>query len=552
MNTSKIDALVAEFPLLDPTVVIVIASEVDLDDANQLGQVRGMLQSLAQNVLDEEASGFNASGVPDTIGSVDGAADARDGSTSPSERLQPKDTDSSGTTLTSSPPSEPDYDVPRIKTFDGDSDQEKLLQLQDMFSDLKPHDVKFALKKAQGDFQTALETLLNLQFLESIDERPKGVDGFFQSENTQPSGKKKGKRKKRTDLRSDPLSSSSSIKEGSPMNDDNERVKKILFIVEKLDLPFDDVSDVFDAHKGSTEPTIIEFLDRYVKQGVGAWSGEYDYRKQRIQELKKQYRHIPEQYLVPLDEVTRSDQRWTEEVATLLNRYFGKLPARRLDINYRLTPLANAELEGSSEGWQRAASPKLAVISPTGRTLSTPTSSVMSPTGRTFSTSTSSCTSPSTSMSYRQAMDTAVMYRDASSHSYNTAGQVYKKGHLYRQAAGYYAERGREEARSFAKAKSVAADIHVASTGSATEIDLHGVEVADGVRIALERVWDWWNNLGEYRTRKAQEGFTIVTGRGLHSAGGVSRLRQGVIAALVNDGWKVSVETGSYRVTGRR
>ncbi|KAK1961391.1 hypothetical protein LY78DRAFT_297255 [Colletotrichum sublineola] len=537
MNTSKLDALVAEFPLLDPTVVIAIASEVDLDDANQLSQVRGMLQSLSQNVLDEEASGFNASGVPDTIGSIDEAADARDGSTSPSEQLQPKDTDSSGTTLTSPPPSEPDYDVPRIKTFDGDSEQEKIMQLQDMFSDLKPHDVNFALKKAQGDFQTALETLLTLQFLESIGERPKGVDGFFQSENTQPSGKRKGKGKKRKDPRSDLSSSSSSVKEGSPMNDDNEKLEKILFIVEKLDLPFEEVSDVFDAHKGSTELTIIEFLDRHVKQGVGAWSGEDDFRKQRIQELKKQYRHIPEQYLAPITEVTRSDHQWTEEVATLLNRYFGKLPARRLDINYRLAPLANAELEGSSEGWQRVTSPKSAVMSPTARTLSTPTSS---------------CASPSTSTSYRQAIEIAGVYRDASNHSYSTAGQVYKKGHLYRQAAGYYAERGREEARNFAKAKSVAADIHVASTSSATEIDLHGVEVADGVRIALERVWDWWNSLGEYRTRKAQEGFTIVTGRGLHSAGGVSRLRQGVIAALVNDGWKVSVGTGSYRVTGRR
>ncbi|KZL64356.1 smr domain-containing protein [Colletotrichum incanum] len=538
MATSKLDDLVAEFPLLDPTVVIAIASEVDLNDASQLGEVRGMLQSLAQNVLDEEASGFNASGVPDTISSIDGAADVRDSSTSTSEGLQPKDSDSSGTTLTSPPPSEPDYDVPRIKTFDGDSDQEKILQLQEMFSDLKPHDVNFALKKAQGDFQTALETLLNIQFLESMGERPKGVDGFFQSEHTlKPSGKRKGKGKKRKDLRTDLSSSSGSIKETSPMNDNNERVEKILFIVEKLDLPFEEVSDVFDAHKGSLELTIIEFLDRYIKQGVGVWSGEDDYRKQRIQELKKQYRHLPEHYLPPLNEVTQSNHQWTEEVAALLNRYFGKLPAKRLDISYKLAPLTNAELEGSSEGWQKAASPKLAVTSPTGRTLSTPTFS---------------CTPSSAPGSYRQAMDTASVYRDASNHSYSTAGQVYKKGHLYRQAAGYYAERGREEARSFAKAKSVAADIHVASTSSTNEIDLHGVEVADGVRIARERVWDWWNNLGEYRARKAQQGFTIVTGRGLHSAGGVSRLRQGVIAALVNDGWKVSVGTGSYRVTGRR
>ncbi|GKT46434.1 sn1-specific diacylglycerol lipase alpha [Colletotrichum spaethianum] len=537
MATTKLDDLVAEFPLLDPTVVIAIASEVDLNDDSQLSEVRGMLQSLAQNVLDEEASGFNASGVPDTISSMDVAVYAPDSSTSTSEGPQPKDSDSSGTTLTSPPPSEPDYDVPRIKTFDGDSDQEKISQLQEMFSDLKPHDVNFALKKAQGDFQTALETLLNIQFLESIGERPKGIDGFIQSENTQKaSGKRKGKGKKRKDMRTDLSSSSSSIKDTPPINDDNERVEKILFVVEKLDLPFEEVSDVFDARKGSLELTIVEFLDQYIKQGVGAWSREDNHQKQHIQELKKQFRHVPEHYLPPLNEVTQSNHQWTEEVAALLNRYFGKLPAKRLDISYKLAPLTNAELEGSSEGWQKTASPKLAVMSPTGRTLSTPAFSAPS----------------SAPNSYRQAMETASVYRDASNHSYSTAGQVYKKGHLYRQAAGYYAERGREEARSFAKAKSVAADIHVASTSSTNEIDLHGVEVADGVRIARERVWDWWNNLGEYRARKAQEGFTIVTGRGLHSAGGVSRLRQGVIAALVNDGWKVSIGTGSYRVTGRR
>ncbi|KAK1728613.1 hypothetical protein CaCOL14_000181 [Colletotrichum acutatum] len=537
MATPTLDDLVAEFPLLDPTVVIAIASEIDLKDASQLTDVRGMLQSIAQNVLVEEASGFNASGVPDTISSVDGGADARDSSTV-SEGLQPRDSDSSGTRLTSPPPSEPDYDVPRIATFDGDSDQDKLLQLQDMFSDLKPHDVSFSLKKAKGDFQAALETLLNIQYLESIGERPKGIDGFADSGLSQKaSGKKKAKGKKRKDLRTDLSSSSSSINESSPVIDENERVEKILFIVEKLDLPFDEVSDVFDARKGSTELTIIEFLDRFVKQGVGAWTGEDEHRKQHIQELKKQFRHIPEQYLSPLNEVTRSDHQWTEEVATLLNRYYGKLPAKRLDINYKLAPLTTEELEGSSDGWQKVASPKTSLMSPVGRPLNSPVL----------------LSSPSSGpRTYQQAMDTAGMYREASSHSYTTAGQVYKKGHLYRQAAGYYADRGREEARSFAKAKSVAADIHVSSTSSGKSIDLHGVEVADGVRIARERVWDWWNGLGEYRARKAVEGFTIVTGRGLHSAGGVSRLRQGVIAALVNDGWKVSIETGSYRVTGRR
>ncbi|KAI8249808.1 hypothetical protein K4K56_010072 [Colletotrichum sp. SAR 10_98] len=537
-SSSKLDDLVAEFPLLDPTVVIAIASELDLSDAGLLNDVRGMLQSLAQDVLAEEASGFNASGVPDALSSNDAGTDTRDSSTNISDGLHLRDCDSARTGVTSPPPpDELEYDVPRIKTFDGDSEQEKLLQLQEMFSDLKPHDVSFALKKAQGDFQSALETLLNIQFLESIGERPKGIDGFFQPEQSKPPGKKRGKGKKKKDMRTDLSSSSSSINDSSPNNEDNDRVEKILFIVEKLDLPFEEVSDVFDSHKGSVEGTIIEFLERYIKQGVVVDDTDSAYGKQHVHELKKQYRHIPESLLSPLVEVTRSDHQWTEEVAALLNRYFGKLPAQRLNISYKLAPLANEELEGSSEGWQKVASPKTSLMSPTGRPLNSPTL-MNSPTF-----------GPRT---YKQAMDTAGIHRDASTHSFSTAGQVYKKGHLYRQAAGFFAERGREEARSFAKAKSAAADIHVGSTRTANEIDLHGVEVADGVRIARESAWDWWNNLGEYRARKAQEGFTIVTGRGLHSAGGVSRLRQGVIAALVNDGWKVSVGTGSYRVTGRR
>ncbi|KAL0941923.1 smr domain-containing protein [Colletotrichum truncatum] len=532
MASSKLEDLLGEFPLLDSTLVIAIASEVNLDDAAQLDTVKGTLHSLAQNVLAEEATGFNASGVPDVVGSNDVASDAKDSSTNVSDGFHLRDSDSSGTRFTSPPPpEEPEYDVPRIKTFDGDSDQEKLSQLQAMFSDLKSHDISFALKKAQGDFQVALETLLNLQYLESIGERPKGVDGFFQPEHlSKTSGKKKGKGKKRKDLSTALSSSSSSVHEGSGGIEDHERTEKILFIVEKLALPFDEVSDVFDSLRGSVERTIVEFLERYIKQGVVVEASGGDHGKQHVQELKKQYRHVPEELLSPLVEVTAGDHHWTEEVAALLNRYFGKLPARRLDIDYRLAPLANEEVDGSSESWQRAASPKMSV-NPTGRSINSPT------------------LAPRT---YKQAMDTAGVYREASTHSFSTAGQVYKKGHLYRQAAGFFAERGREEARSFAKAKSEAADIQVASTSNRNAIDLHGIQVADGVRIARERTWDWWNNLGEYRSRKAQEGFTIVTGRGLHSAGGVSRLRQGVIAALINDGWKVSVETGSYRVTGRR
>ena len=98
------------------------------------------------------------------------------------------------------------------------------------------------------------------------------------------------------------------------------------------------------------------------------------------------------------------------------------------------------------------------------------------------------------------------------------------------------------------------AETLVNQQSTATTIDLHGVTVLDGVRIAKHRVWQWWDNLGEggrVKMAKHDEGFTVVTGVGNHSVGGVSRLRQAVGAALKNDGWKVDVLTGKFRVTGR-
>jgi hypothetical protein len=125
-------------------------------------------------------------------------------------------------------------------------------------------------------------------------------------------------------------------------------------------------------------------------------------------------------------------------------------------------------------------------------------------------------------------------------------------GPLGRQGAVVYTERAREEIRTFSAQASVMAEALVAQQSTDSMLDLHGVFVMDGVRIAKQRVWAWWNSLGENRKALAKrQGFTVVTGVGKHSAGGVSRLRQAVGAYLKNDGWKMETLTGSFYVTGR-
>jgi len=129
-----------------------------------------------------------------------------------------------------------------------------------------------------------------------------------------------------------------------------------------------------------------------------------------------------------------------------------------------------------------------------------------------------------------------------------------RMGNLGRQGAIVYSERAKEEKRAAAARASETAEWTVDQQSGSSYIDLHGVNVADGVRIANDRVWRWWNSLEGEEPRSIiakREGFTVVTGVGKHSSSGVSPLRRAVGITLQNNGWKVEALTGSFLITGR-
>lgn len=157
---------------------------------------------------------------------------------------------------------------------------------------------------------------------------------------------------------------------------------------------------------------------------------------------------------------------------------------------------------------------------------------------------------------YTELARDAAEARATTAESFTAAHAAYRRGKsdaLFRPVAGVLAERAREQLGRSKAAQSEAYEALVDDNSSAGHIDLHGVPVADGVRIALERTQAWWAALGEDRARRARsgEGFTVVTGLGNHSSGGVSRMRQDVGAALKRAGWRVRTETGQFVVTGR-
>lgn len=186
--------------LLDEALIIALLGDYDLNDPAQLEEARTTLKALAENVPAEEATGFNPSGTSGAF-SLDGLTDAKDSSSvSRDSTSHTKDSESSSATTSTHPLSDgftSANPAPRIRSYEGKSEETQVAHLHEMFANLKVHDVKLAFKKAEGDFQTALENLLNLQYLESTGERQKGIDGFFYPNGNGPAKKKrKGKQRR--------------------------------------------------------------------------------------------------------------------------------------------------------------------------------------------------------------------------------------------------------------------------------------------------------------------------------------------------------------------
>ncbi|KAF5010883.1 hypothetical protein FDECE_2977 [Fusarium decemcellulare] len=509
--------------LLDEALVVAIASDHDVKDRAQYEAAQAILQGLAQDVTSEEATGFNPSGIsgaPDDTN--DGLSTTETGS---QQASRARDTDTSASDLTSSTGGTA-YSIPRLTSFDDDSEGNKVLLLQSMFEELKDFDIRHALKKANGDFQTSLDDLLNIQYLKSTGQEQKGVDGFFQPDSD-VGKKKKSKKKGKKSPANDASTSSSGT--SSPDNlKDMKRQDEIAYLADRLDLPFGVVSDIFYNKRCASGATAVEILDQYISQGIET---QDEASKKYAQELAQKYRNVPEKYMSTIVQVTGSISQESDDIAALLSKHFAKNPwTQKLNLNYPLTPLPQEDIEG----FETATYGKTKMTRPVTPRIGT-------------------AADPS---AYAQAAERASQYNRAKREAAASAAQLSRRGAsnpLYRQAAGYYAEVAREQGRYAAQATSTAADMLVEKQSTASSIDLHGVYVQDGVRIARQRVQAWWSGLGEFRSDKArQQPFTVITGLGRHSAGGVSQLRQGVAAALLQDGWKIQVETGRFVIKGRR
>ncbi|KAI0541948.1 hypothetical protein GGR58DRAFT_454543 [Xylaria digitata] len=535
--------------VLDQATILSISSDYDLGKPEEFAAAREVLLAISKDVAAEEATGFNSSGfggddfaglsLPDeSTGSEgmprpDGDLKSNDGLTntteSESSHSHSRDALSSSSSQASARGSP---GVIHVSILDGLTNEDKVRQLAAMFVSLKHIDVKLALQKAKGNADLAIDELLNLQLLEQTGERPKGVDGFYVSDDDKPRLNKKERRKKNkasklAALRNADVPLATEIPpQGTAADNDN-----IGFISDNLALPLDEAANLYQRHKRSLGAAIIAALDAYLALSLSSNSDPN--QLQQIEEQQKRVPWIPNHYFGPIFDMTPTTQAAINVIDVLTN-HFEKPAYVRYDVSYSavagVDSTSKSPVENNSTSSWRDIRPSNNKPRPAQQLHKPPTTLEAA--------------------SSRKAIAAA-----SAKHSYASASSAYKRGKsdpYMRQVAGFYADRARSEAASQRQLTSIEAELLVNEQSTEDTIDLHGVSVQDGVDIAVDRVWNWWNALGENKVRKAREdGLKVVTGLGRHSSDGKSRLRVNVFKALVADGWKVQVLTGVYLVTGR-
>ncbi|CAD6578017.1 MAG: hypothetical protein ASARMPRED_008494 [Alectoria sarmentosa] len=172
--------------------------------------------------------------------------------------------------------------------------------------------------------------------------------------------------------------------------------------------------------------------------------------------------------------------------------------------------------------------------------------------------SSSPCTPSSTSsyvpLSDSRAAILAINRSNAHAQS-RSASRKAKSDHLMGGAASHYSSIGRDAAAALRQNEAARADAQVSSQSKPGEVDLHGLNVKDAVRVSRDRVEAWWESEGREWARAGKVmngiGLSIITGLGRHSAGGKAVLGPAVGRMLNDEGWKVQVGEGVVKVVGR-
>ncbi|KAL5318819.1 hypothetical protein ACEPPN_013886 [Leptodophora sp. 'Broadleaf-Isolate-01'] len=514
--------LLAEYSQsIDSSALLPTISDFDITNPTELFALRQALDILRSSAFAEESTGFDPSGASGPEPVHDDQRSAREEIESLSTSQQGSKTETDDTSLSQEPHildlegldlvgGEREESIGKTYSSELDSLNQvgKEEALISIFPALKPFDIRWTLKKCKGDAGLAIDELMTQAFLEDSGSRHRGINGFSEDDVTPHRRKGQRKKKNRAVRSANNLSTAPSPVESPAESKWDTGRQDIEFISDKAGIPVQQVTSFYHKNGGTVRGTIAAIVKAHAEMQIY----EDDPAIQiNAYELRQDFPSVSTADLEILLHITNPSHTNARELALALATPVNKTNPIQLDIRH-------APIQLDPE-------PK-----PKSKTIN--------------------AVYPDGPHDFASSAETAAHYTESRNTAFAQASAAYRKGKsnpLMGGAAAYYSDVGRTYDVKAKAAASRAADALAASQSTRLELDLHGLNVKDAVRISREHVTRWWHECGDERAdgRKASiPQYKIVTGAGNHSSGG-GKLGPAVAKMLINEGWKIQVGSGS-------
>lgn len=520
---------------------VAIVSDFDLSIPTQVEELRETLDVLNASAIEQENLPFDPTGTTNLRNSdVSGSLVGESSDDAPSDftswpSLENHEQDNSDHNSAS--------EAERLKgsklaySFLGMTTADKAQNLISMFPSITRLEAERILEDCHDNLSRSMDVLLNLAFIEetqiareipqetpkeaaqdSQSSTPKSIDGFQAKENQNSGGKKSRKKKRqqqqrRVDLASQAMNNTSTNKWETGKKD-------IDFLSSRAcALQREKIASTYHENSMSLCATIRVLAQAHGPKDIHEIEDDPLLITQ-VGELSHKYPGINPITLTGLIRIANNDIPAADELADTLARRPDLTSVSNI-ISFVSSPVA---LDDEEEN-----------VAPTQQT-----------------------ESASDFMDFGEAAAAANSHFAARSAALAQASQSARRARsnpLYGGASAYYRDVGNEQRQLAMRHLATASDRLVARQSSQYDLDLHGVTVANAVRIARERVQAWWDGLGDQKYvrgggQSSHGGFNIVCGLGHHSLDRKSHIGPAVWNMLLKEGWRVELNRGSMLVTG--
>ncbi|TQS33914.1 hypothetical protein Golomagni_05726 [Golovinomyces magnicellulatus] len=419
-------------------------------------------------------------------------------------------------------------------TLSGLNEREKEKTLLAMFPTLKAYDIMHTLQKYKGDVELAIDDFMTQSFLEETGIRSRSIDGFVGNGVVRvPRLKKTRKGKKKGNLPevSDDkfLVPQSEIKGSWDIGCEN-----INFLSERLNMSKPQIASIYHEMGASLSKTVSFIVKTHMEEAGTKVKDNFTIDTKAL-ELHHDYPSVPISQIKTICKMTQHNPIYAHHLLHALTSDNREQNPSGVQITICHPPLNLAPDKKTA----------MCLL----KTKNIPLETALKP------------------QVLSVAEEEAAQFREARNDAFRKATAAYRRSksdRLMAAVATYYAEEGHTYNSHAIRAQSAAADLIAASQSSRNHVDLHGLRVQDAVRIARERVTTWWHELSE-EIRLGNDAwrnlnypfssttascYRLVTGSGLHSRDGISKIRPAVAKMLSREGWKFESSTGTIVVTG--